>query len=148
MYVPHDYWMICDRCGGKYRYSEMREEWTGLMVCTRGCWEPRHPQDYVEGVEDDPTVAIARPDTANAMGQTTLSGAAAQWASSFDLTSVSGLSDKDPIGITLDSGVVHWSFLDGDPSGSTVTIGDSLPGAAASGNVAYLPSLDNENWTT
>jgi hypothetical protein len=147
MYVPLDHWMICDRCGAKFRLSEMREEWTGLMVCKRGCWERRHPQDFVEGVEDIQTVEVARPDIANAMGQTTLSGDAAQWAITADLTSVSGLSTKDPIGVTLNNSVVHWTFINGTPVGSTVTLFESLPFAASSGNTVYLPSLDNETWT-
>jgi hypothetical protein len=46
----------CDRCGFEYNLSRLRKEWTGLMVCsgpgTNGCWEPRHPQEYVRGVPD------------------------------------------------------------------------------------------------
>lgn len=62
MYIPKDYFMICDRCGARYRRSQMREEWTGLWVCTRGCWEKQHPQDFVEGIEDIQTVPVSRPD--------------------------------------------------------------------------------------
>lgn len=47
---------ICDRCGFEYNLNALRKEWTGLMVCsgpaTNGCWEPRHPQDFVRGVPD------------------------------------------------------------------------------------------------
>jgi hypothetical protein len=32
--------------------DEMRQEWTGLIVCEE-CWEIRHPQDFVRGVRDD-----------------------------------------------------------------------------------------------
>ncbi len=34
---------ICDRCGQRYRYLELRKEWTGLKTC-RDCFEPKHPQ--------------------------------------------------------------------------------------------------------
>lgn len=37
---------ICDRCGFKYDLSQLRKEWTGLMVC---------PPDY------DPRPADTRP---------------------------------------------------------------------------------------
>ena len=144
-YIPKDWWMICDRCGGKFRYSDMKEEWTGLWVCTRGCWEPRHPQDFVEGVADDMTVPVARPDVANAMGETTLNGALSQWATTATLTSVSDLAEDDPVGILMDNGATHWTFID-DLAGSVVTMGSPLPWAAASGNAVYLPSLDNETW--
>jgi hypothetical protein len=124
----------------------------------------------VEGVADDPSVAIARPDVPNAYGQTLLSaegvlldqeeepilderetaiggvGGASQWATSFTLDSVTGLEENDPIGITLDNGVVHWTFLTADPVGNVVTINDGLPWAAAEDNIVYKHSVDYETW--
>ena len=52
---------ICDRCGFQYRASELRKEWTGLMVC-REDFDPRHPQDFVRGVPDRQNVPWARPE--------------------------------------------------------------------------------------
>jgi len=125
----------------------MREEWTGLWVCKRGCWEPRHPQDFVEGKEDIMTVPVARPDVANAYGSTTLNGSLSQWATTATLTSVSGLSEGDALGIYMDNGATHWTFID-DLTGSVVTMGSPIPWAATTGNAVYLPSLDNENWVS
>ena len=34
---------ICDRCGFQYKYSALKEEWTGFRVCNE-CFEPKHPQ--------------------------------------------------------------------------------------------------------
>lgn len=51
----------CDRCGFKFKASKLKEEWTGFMVC-KECWEPRHPQDFLRGVPDDPSVPWTRPD--------------------------------------------------------------------------------------
>lgn len=144
--VSGDYKMICDRCGGTFLHSEMREEWTGLWVCTRGCFEEEHPQDFVEAVDDDPTVSVARPDVTPKMGETTLNGAVIQWAKTLILTSASGLVEDDPIGIVLDNGTEHWTFLTADPVVNTVAINDGLPWAAASGNVVHKPSVDNETW--
>lgn len=59
-YSPGDYNVICDRCGAKYKRSECKKEWDKLLVCKYGCWEPRHPQDFVRGVKDDQRVPIAR----------------------------------------------------------------------------------------
>ena len=54
---------ICDRCGSKFKFSDLKLEWDGLYVCTaNGCWEPRQPQDYVKGVMDDMSVPVSRPD--------------------------------------------------------------------------------------
>lgn len=146
MYKPLDYWMICQRCGGKFRKSRMKQEWTGLWVCERGCFETQHSQDSVEGIEDIQTVDISRPDIAQVMGQTTLDGALSQWDTAITLISASGLEDEDPIGIELDNGVIHWSFLTADPVGNTIAINDGVPFAAASGNAVYKPSQDNETW--
>jgi hypothetical protein len=55
---------ICDRCGSKFKFSDLKLEWDGLYVCTaNGCWEPRQPQDYVKGVRDNMAVPVSRPDT-------------------------------------------------------------------------------------
>lgn len=64
-YVSGQWNAICDRCARKYKSSELREEWTGLMVC-KNCWEPRQPQDFVQTKEDKIVTEWARvesPDT-------------------------------------------------------------------------------------
>ncbi len=62
-----NYNAICDRCGFKYKASKLKEEWTGFMVC-KSCFEPRHPQDFLRGIPDDPSVDWTRSDTAEAGG--------------------------------------------------------------------------------
>lgn len=66
-----DYWKahdangICDRCGQKFKRSELQREWTGLYVCGEsgnGCFELRHPQDSLKAMRDRQTVPNARPD--------------------------------------------------------------------------------------
>ena len=53
---------ICDRCGRPFKASQLRKTWDGLWVCERD-WEPRHPQDYVKAIKEDPTVEVHRPDS-------------------------------------------------------------------------------------
>ncbi len=143
------YRAICDRCGQKRYASELRMTWDNLWVCVDRCWEPRHPQDFVEGRPDDQTVPIVRADVVASMGTTTLGVAASRNATTVTLTSVSGLVDRDPLGIELDTGECHWTFSDGTPTGAgVVTLGSYLPGAASSGNVVYLPSINNETFIT
>ena len=61
-----DYNAICDRCGFKFKFSQLRKEWDGLYVCTaHGCWEPRQPQDYLKGIADNMSVPISRPEAGN-----------------------------------------------------------------------------------
>lgn len=61
-YYAHGQWnAICDRCGFKFKSSQLRKEWTGYRVCS-GCFEPRHPQDYLKGRKDKQSPPWTRPD--------------------------------------------------------------------------------------
>lgn len=57
---------ICDRCGFEYKARQLRQEWTGLRVCsghgTNECWEKRHPQEFVRGVKDKQAPQWVRPE--------------------------------------------------------------------------------------
>lgn len=68
--------------------------------------------------------------------QTTLSTAEATGSTSLGLTSATGMSASDNIGIVLDSGAIHWTTISGAP-GSTTTIATGLASAAAAGNVVF-----------
>ena len=58
-----DYNAICDSCGQKFKFSQLKLRWDGLYCCTvNRCWEIRQPQDYVRGVLDRQAVPISRPD--------------------------------------------------------------------------------------
>jgi hypothetical protein len=50
-YAPGDYNAVCSLCGTKYKASQLLRHWQGLYRCDR-CWEIRHPQDFVRGVQD------------------------------------------------------------------------------------------------
>jgi hypothetical protein len=63
-YISGDWNAICDRCGFKYKASELKQEWTGFMVCCT-CFETRHPQTLINVPEDDPSVPWARPEPAD-----------------------------------------------------------------------------------
>ncbi len=59
-------WKVeCDRCGFDYKSDQLRKEWQGLRTCfgpgTNGCFEDRHPQDFVRAKPDRQAVAWARP---------------------------------------------------------------------------------------
>lgn len=49
----------CDQCSWTYKASQLREDWQGLYKCPT-CFERRHPQDFVRGVQDDPSPPFAR----------------------------------------------------------------------------------------
>lgn len=58
-YKPGDWNAICDRCGFKFKASELKEEWTGLMVCEKD-FELRHPQDFLRAKVDQISVPWVR----------------------------------------------------------------------------------------
>jgi len=55
---------ICDRCGFRYKFYNLKKEWTGLMVCD-GCWEPRHPQDFLKVPNPEKAPEWTRPRPAD-----------------------------------------------------------------------------------
>ena len=64
----HGTWNVaCDRCGFKFKATQIRREWNGLRVCDgigkTKCFEPRQPQDFVRGKRDRQTVPWTRPET-------------------------------------------------------------------------------------
>jgi PHP family Zn ribbon phosphoesterase len=53
---------ICDRCGFRYKYTEIKEEWNGSRVCPE-CFETKHPQLESPKVRADAeALRNARPD--------------------------------------------------------------------------------------
>jgi len=55
---------ICDSCGFKYKSTELRKRWDGLMVCKKD-WNPRQPQDFVRGKADPQAPPWSRPEPAD-----------------------------------------------------------------------------------
>ena len=175
MYIPGDWKMICDRCGIQFHRSEMREEWTGLWVCKKNCWDSRHPQGFIELQPERAFSKPVLPNIEQTMGDTTLTIDVSAWNKYIELLSITGLSDGDPIGVDMDNGATHWSFINGDPisgvilydsngkilldsngeivyalgSGTTGTIilGSPVSFLSTTGNAVYLPSINNESWT-
>lgn len=68
--------------------------------------------------------------------QTTLSTDEALGSTSLSLTSTTGMSASDNIGIVLDDGTIHWTTISGAP-GAPTTIATGLASAASSGNIVF-----------
>ncbi len=52
---------ICDVCGFKFKDTDLRKRWDGLMVCERD-WEQRHPQELLRPVPDQVKLPWTRPE--------------------------------------------------------------------------------------
>jgi hypothetical protein len=69
--------------------------------------------------------------------QTTLSADAASGASTIVVDSATGIANTYYIGVELDSGDMHWTTVNGVPSGTTVTLTAVLTDDASDGNYVY-----------
>ena len=68
---------------------------------------------------------------------TTLSSAGVATDTTLTVASITGITNGDYIGILLDSNAMHWTTVNGVPSGNSVVIADALPSAAAIGRAVY-----------
>ena len=58
---------ICDRCGFRYKYTQLKKEWTGFFVCSE-CYEPKEPQlDPVPHVADPEAIRNPRPQVSSSL---------------------------------------------------------------------------------
>lgn len=69
--------------------------------------------------------------------ETTLSSAAASGATSLSVTSSSGMSASDNVGIKLTDNTIHWDTISAVGSATSITLTTGLSGAAASGKKVY-----------
>jgi len=146
MIKKSDPWTICDSCGFKTRKSKTRKTWDGRIVCSATCWDEKFPKTNVRINTLIRVNRGVRPEKSAEAGTTTLSASAAQFATSVQVSSVSGFSYLSDIGIVLDDGLTHWTHILSDCSTTTLTLNDKLPSAAASGNTVYVPGLCEEQF--
>lgn len=57
-----DFNALCEVCGFKYKGSELKRRWDGVMVCPED-FEVRHPQDFIKGRKEDQSIPFSSPDT-------------------------------------------------------------------------------------
>ena len=61
------WWVICDRCGWKYKNTQLhKEQHTGLMVCLP-CLDKRNPQDFAKILRSEKPIPWSRPDAEDAI---------------------------------------------------------------------------------
>jgi hypothetical protein len=140
-YVKGDYNVISDRDGGKYKRSECRKEWNGLLV-HRDEWEPRHPQDFVKGVKDDMSVPDPRPgaEDTHSVFETTLDAAEDSGQTTLSVTSTANMTNGYTILVHQDDDTIHISTISSFVAGDTVTIADALTHKSASGSTVVIQS--------
>ena len=69
---------------------------------------------------------------------TPISVAAIATDTSITVTTVTGITSGDIVGLELDNGAAHWTTVNGAPSGNVVTLTDAVPSGAAIGKRAVF----------
>ena len=137
-YIPGDYYQQCDECGRKIRSSISKLRWDGLVVCPAD-WEPRHPQELLHAAPtDQQSVPHARQRPSVTDASTTIGTAGSAGDSTITVVYISGMSDTQQITITLDNGNSQITTINGTPTGTTVTLTDTLTGSVAVGNYVVV----------
>jgi len=80
------------------------------------------------------TIGLTGDHATTSYDETTLSADAATSATTITLTSTTGLTAADYIGIKLNDGTIHWTTI---VNATTTTIATGLASAASSGNAVY-----------
>ncbi len=106
---------VCDRCGFRVKYLDMKTEWTGFKACPE-CFEPKHPQlDPPHHISDPEALRQARPEVDLPQAQ-------------LGLVRTTGPSN------TTDSG----RNIGGQPLGVVDPIGTDFIGVSGTGSVGIV----------
>lgn len=91
---------------------------------------------YILPIADTNTMLVTS-HCVNSYTQTTIDADEAAGQTALTVASISGISASNVLGVELDDGTIHWTTVNGAPSGTTVTATTALPSAASSGNIVY-----------
>lgn len=137
-YRPGDFLRDCDRCGETVYASETRKQWDGLIVCAIGCFEERHPQDFVRGRVDRQNVPDPRPPGVNRFVGTldTVTTAAAPAGQAFLLVeSTARMRSGDRLSIAQSDGNMCIKTIQSVTSAVRLDFATGLPATVSSGAI-------------
>jgi hypothetical protein len=114
------------------------KQWTSQLDFAPGLkmWTRRKAYLFLQNAQVVYSLGPSGDHATETYVSTTLSTAEATSSTSIGLTSATGMSASDNIGIVLDDGTVHWTTISGAP-GSTTTIATGLASAASAGNRVF-----------
>lgn len=118
-------------------------EWNGSRVRLQD-WERRHPQDFLRAVSDSQAVDDPRPGATDTFSETETSLDADELPGQtvISVASTANMVVGISIIIFMDNEIAHLSTIQSFSANDTVTIVDSLPSKASSGNIVIV--YDNQ----
>lgn len=109
-------------------------------------WNRRQATLFTAYQDEQYTISASGDHCANSYVSTTLSAAEASGQTVLSITSTTGMTAADYIGIELDSGTRQWTTIVSVDSATQVTVTTALTGAAASGNtvITYTNKISDK----
>jgi len=102
-------------------------------------WRTIEATLFLQADQSSYTIATDSTDhSTESFTETTLSAAASDGASTITVDSITGISTTYNIGVQVDDGTVHWTTVNGAPSGYVVTLTAALDDSAAAGNAVFI----------
>lgn len=114
------------------------KQWTSQLDFAPGLkmWTRRTAYLFLQAAQTKYSLGPSGDHATETYVSTTLSTAEATSSTSIGITSATGMSASDNIGIVLDDGSIHWTTISGAP-GATTTIATGLASAASAGNRVF-----------
>lgn len=108
-------------------------------------WNRRQATLFTAYQDEQYSISSTGDHAANSYVNTTLSAAEASGQTVLSVTSSTGMTAADNVGIQLDDGTRQWTTIASVDSSTQITVDDALTSAAASGNtlVAYTNKISD-----
>lgn len=135
---PSESLSAADVTTARRKLNMIVKQWTSQLDFAPGLkmWTRRRAYMFLQDGQVSYSLGPSGDHATETYVQTTLSTDEATSSTSLGLTSFTGMSASDNIGIVLDDGSIHWTTISGSP-GSTTTIATGLASAASAGNVVF-----------
>jgi len=121
------------------RLNMVVKQWQGTADFAPGLkeWSRKRGYIFLQTSQAAYSLGPSGDNATSSYTRTTISTAEAAAQTVLSVTSTTGMTAADYIGIVLDSGAIHWTTIVSMGAGPTVTITTQIPGAAAAGNYVY-----------
>jgi len=112
------------------------KQWQGQADFARGLkvWSRKRAYIFLQKGQGSYSLGPSGDNATASYVTTLLTADSAISDTTMTVSSITGISASDYVGIEMDDGSVHWTTVNGSPSGSTVTLTVGVTVAASTGN--------------
>ena len=121
------------------RLNMIVKQWQGSADFAPGLkeWSRKRGYVFLQTGQSEYDLGPSGDNATSSYTRTTISTAEAAAQTVISVTSTTGMTAADYIGIVLDTGAIHWTTIVSTGAGPTVTITTQIPSGAAAGNYVY-----------